>query len=141
LKRNCLAVFQGKLTMTDDDLVQISVTFDSPDLEMEERESEVLNLFQALRELEEVESVDRVLDPNPPKGNKAFGGFIIGLLTAEVSVANFKKLMGFLGDRVGSKPIKLKLKAPDGRELELEASSQAEFEFAFQKAQEFLGNK
>jgi ferric-dicitrate binding protein FerR (iron transport regulator) len=127
--------------MSDNDLMQIAVTFDSPDSEMEERESEALNLFQALRELEEVEAVSRVLDPNPPRGNKAVGGFIIGLLTAEVSVTNFKKLMGFLGDRVGSKPIKLKLKAPDGRELELEASSQAEFEFAFQKAQEFLGNK
>jgi Effector Associated Constant Component 1 len=127
--------------MADNDLVRVAVTFNAPDLEPDEQESETLNLFQALRELEEVESVDRVLDPNPPEGNKSMGGFIIGLLTAEVSVANFKKLMGFLGDRVGSKPIKLKLKAPDGRELELEASSQAEFEFAFEKAQAFLGQK
>jgi hypothetical protein len=127
--------------MPDNDLMQVSVTFDSPDLEPEEKESEALNLLQALQELEEVESVDRVFDPNPPEGNKSIGGFIVGLLTAEVSVANFKQLMGFLGDRVGAKPIKLKLKAPDGRELELEASSQAEFAFALEKAQEFLGQK
>ncbi len=127
--------------MPDNDLIQVAVTFDDSDVEPEEKESETLNLLQALQELEEVESVNRVFDPNPPEGNKSIGGFIIGLLTAEVSVANFKKLMGFLGDRVGSKPIKLKLKAPDGRELELEASSQAEFEFAFEKAQAFLGQK
>jgi hypothetical protein len=127
--------------MADNDLVQVAVTFDGPDLEPEEKESETLNLLQALRELEEVESVDRVLDPNPPEGNMALGGFIVGLLTTKVSVTNFKKLMGFLRDRVGSKPIKLKVKAPDGRELELEASSQAEFEFAFEKAQAFLGSK
>jgi hypothetical protein len=124
--------------MTGNDLVQIAVTFNSPDLEPEEKESETLNLLQALRELE-VGSVDRVFDPNPPEGNMSMGGFIVGLLTAEVSVSNFKKLMGFLGDRVGSKPIKLKVRAPDGREMEVEASSQAEFELAFEKAQEFLG--
>jgi hypothetical protein len=43
---------------------------------------------------------------------------------AEMSVANFKKLGGFLGDRLGNKPVKLKVKAPDDRELELAASSQ-----------------
>jgi hypothetical protein len=126
--------------MTGNDLVQIAVTFNSPDLEPEEKESEVSNLLQALRELE-IGSINRVLDPNPPEGNMSMGGFIVGLLTAEVSVSNVKKLMGFLGDRVGSKPIKLKIKAPDGRELELEANSQAEFKFAFEKAQAFLGQK
>jgi|GEM_PF-3919317 len=41
-----------------------------------------------------------------------------------------------LGDRIGNKPIKLK--APDDRGLELEASSQAEFDYAYEKAQTFL---
>ena len=62
----------------------------------------------------------------------------MGMLTAEVNPANIKKLMVFLGDRLGGKQIEMVLKAPDGRELNLKASSQAEFEFAFQKAQEFL---
>jgi len=63
---------------------------------------------------------------------------LVGLLTTKVSIANFKKLGAFLGDRLGNKPIKLKVKAPDGREMELEASSQAEFDYAYQKAQDFL---
>jgi hypothetical protein len=62
----------------------------------------------------------------------------LGLLTAEVNPANIKALFQFLGDRIGGKPIKLNLKAPDGRELSIEASSQAEFDYAYQKAQEFL---
>ena len=62
----------------------------------------------------------------------------MGMLTAEVNPANIKKLMTFLGDRLGGKQIEMVLKTPDGRELNLKASSQAEFEFAFQKAQEFL---
>jgi hypothetical protein len=56
-----------------------------------------------LRDLDEIETIYRVLDPNPPEGNKALGEFLVGLLTAEVSVGNVKKLMGFLGDRPWSK--------------------------------------
>ena len=36
------------------------------------------------------------------------------------------------------RPIRLRVKALDGRELGLEASSQTEFDFAYQKAQDFL---
>ncbi|HEY9825488.1 MAG TPA: hypothetical protein V6D19_08580 [Stenomitos sp.] len=120
--------------------IQLIIDLNDPNFEPEECEEQTQRLFAALQDMEDVE-VHRVLDANPPEGNKSMGGFLVGLLKAEGSVENFKKLMGFLGDRIGSKPIKLKLKAPDGRELELEASSQAEFEFAFQKAQEFLGVK
>ena len=44
----------------------------------------------------------------------------------------------FLSDRIGNKPMKLKVKAPDGKEMELEASSRQEFDFVYQKAQDFL---
>jgi len=45
--------------------------------------------------------VNRVLDPNPPDRNKSMGGFVVGLLTAPVTPENGKKLLGFLGDRLG----------------------------------------
>jgi hypothetical protein len=121
--------------------VEVTIAFNDPNLDSEELEAQAQNLLSQLNDLDEIEAVNRVLDPNPPEGNKSVGGFIAGLLMAEVSKENFKKLMGFLGDRLGSKPIKLKVKAPDGRELELEASSQAEFDYAYEKAQEFLNNK
>lgn len=123
--------------MTDDN-VRLTIAFNDPALDSEELEAQAQNLLAQMQDLDEVESIERVLDPNPPAGNKAIGGILVGLLTAEVSVANFKKLGAFLGDRISNKPIKLKVKAPDGRELELEASSQQEFDFAYQKAQEFL---
>ena len=70
--------------------------------------------------------VDRVPDPNPPEGSKAMFSFLWGLLQAEVSVASIKNLFGFLGDRIGNKPIKIKAKFGDGREFEVEASSREE---------------
>ncbi|MGA7935554.1 MAG: hypothetical protein WCA35_18530 [Kovacikia sp.] len=118
--------------------VQLILAFNDPDLDDEELDQEAQRLLVQMKELNEVETVNRVLDPNPPEGNKAIGGFLAGILLAEVNPASVKKLMGFLGDRLGGKPIKLKVKAPDGRELELEANSQAEFDYAYQRAQDFL---
>ena len=124
--------------MASEPNVTLTIDLNDPDPDVEETDEAIQNLLAQMRELDEIEAVDRVFDPNPPAGNKAIGGFVVGLLMAEVSVANFKKLGAFLGDRLGSKPIKLKVKAPDGREMELEASSQAEFDYAYQKAQAFL---
>ena len=124
--------------MASEPNVTLTIDLNDPDPDVEETDEAIQNLLAQMRELDEIEAVDRVHDPNPPVGNKAIGGFVVGLLMAEVSVANFKKLGAFLGDRIGNKPIKLKVKAPDGREMELEASSQAEFDYAYQKAQAFL---
>ena len=124
--------------MASEPNVTLTIDLNDPDPDVEETDEAIQNLLAQMRELDEIEAVDRVFDPNPPAGNKAIGGFVVGLLMAEVSVANFKKLGAFLGDRIGNKPIKLKVKAPDGREMELEASSQAEFDYAYQKAQAFL---
>ena len=124
--------------MAGEPTVTLTIAFNDPDLDSEELDAQAQNLLAQMRDLDEIETVDRVLDPNPPEGNKAIGGMLVGLLMAEVSVANFKKLGAFLGDRLGGKPIKLKVKAPDGRELELEASSQQEFDYVYEKAQAFL---
>ena len=124
--------------MASEPNVTLTIDLNDPDLDAEETDEAIQNLLAQMRELDEIEAVDRVFDPNPPAGNKAIGGFVVGLLMAEMSVANFKKLGAFLGDRIGNKSIKLKVKAPDGREMELEASSQAEFDYAYQKAQDFL---
>ncbi|NJL10310.1 MAG: sugar ABC transporter permease [Calothrix sp. SM1_7_51] len=118
--------------------VKVTVALTDPTQDEEEKETEINQLLWEIRELDEVEAVNRVVNPNPPEGSKALGGFLVGLLNAEVNMANTKKLFGFLGDRLGNKPLKLKVKAPDGRELEVEASSRQEFDYVMHQAQEFL---
>jgi len=127
-----------RAAMSENSITSITISFTDPDLDLEEQEEEVQKLLSQMKKLDEVEEVDRVLDPNPPVGNKALGGFLVGMLTVEVSSANVKKLLGFLSERLSGKPIKIAVKTPDGREISVEASSQAEFAFAMQKAQEFL---
>ncbi|MBW4596642.1 MAG: hypothetical protein KME46_28025 [Brasilonema angustatum HA4187-MV1] len=120
--------------------IKLTIALNEPNLDAEEREEQTRNLLQEVKDRDEVEQASLVGVTETPRGSKAFAGFLVGMLQAEVSVANLKKLLGFLGDRLGDKSIKLTVKAPDGREISLEASSKEEFEFARQQAEEFLKN-
>ena len=123
--------------MTPDSNVKFTIAFNDPNLDSDELEAQAQNLLAQMRDLDEIETVDRVLDPNPPKGNKAIGGMLVGLLTAQVNLANAQKLMGFLGDRLVNKQIELEIEA-NGKKLKVKASSQAELEAAIAAAQKFV---
>ena len=118
--------------------LQVTISLADPSLDDEELQAEVETLRPQLEDVDGVEDAKLVEVEKAPPGSKALGGFLLGLLTAEVNPANIKALFGFLSDRLGGKPIEMTLKAPDGRELSIKASSQAEFDYAYQKAQEFL---
>lgn len=117
--------------------VKVTISFNDPELDSEELEDQAQNLVAEMKGLDEVESVDRVLDPNPPEGNKAVGAILAGMLTAQVNKENAQKLLGFLGDRLGNKPIELEVEA-NGKKLKVKASSQAELTAAIEAAQKFV---
>lgn len=123
--------------MTPNSNIKLTIAFNDPDLDADERDEQAQRLLSELRQLDEVETVDRVLDPSPPKGNKAIGGILIGLLTAEVNAGNAQKLMGFLGDRLGGKPIELEVE-DNGRKLTVKAHSREELAEAIRAATAFI---
>ncbi len=123
--------------MTPDSNIKLAIAFNDPELDADNLDEQAQRLLGELRQLDEVETVDRVLDPNPPEGNKAIGGILIGLLTAEVNVGNAQKVMGFLGDRLGGKPIELQVE-DNGRKLTVKAHSLEELEAAIKAAQAFI---
>ena len=123
--------------MSNESTIKLAIAFNDPDLEPEERDEQAQRLLAELKQVDEVESVERLLDPNPPEGNKSLGGFLVGMLLAEVNPANGKKLLGFLGDRLGGKPIELSVEA-NGRKLTVKAHSREELEAAIKLAQEFI---
>ncbi|MBE9033536.1 hypothetical protein IQ266_27800 [filamentous cyanobacterium LEGE 11480] len=96
----------------------------SPDVQ----EKQTQSLYQQMRGISGVE-VERVADPNPPEGAKG-ATFLWGLLKAKVGWDSIKNLTGFLGDRLGNKPIKIKVILGDKPEFEIEASSRAELRAA-----------
>lgn len=124
--------------MTQDASFTVTIAFNDPELDLEARDQQAQGLMAELNQMDEVSSVDRVPDPNPPEGNKAGGGFLPGILMAEVNMANAKKLMGFLGERMVGKPIELSVEG-NGKKLTVKAYSHAELDAAIKSAQEFIG--
>jgi len=122
--------------MSENPNIKFTIAFNDPDLDSEERDEQAQRFMNELKQMDEVE-VDRVLDPNPPEGNKAVGAILVGLLTTQVNKENAQKLMGFLGDRLGNKAIELEVEA-NGKKLKVKASSREELEAAIAAAQKFV---
>lgn len=119
--------------------VGLTINFNDPEADPEERDIEVQRLLSFMKEIDEVESIDRVPDPNPPEGSKGLGGFLVGMLTAQVNAANLKTLFTFLSDRLIGKPIELEIEA-NGKKLKVTASSREELEAAIRAAQNFISS-
>ncbi len=119
--------------------VKITISFNDPELVSDDLEKQALNLRDQLLkdDLGEIETIARVIDPNPSERSKAVGGALAGILTAEVSIANVKKLMVFLSGHLVNKPIELEVEA-NGKKLKVKASSQAELTAAIDAAQKFI---
>ena len=104
-------------------------------LDAEDLQAAARNLLKQVRAVDGVEEADLVAVTDVPEGSMALGGFVVGLLTAEVSAANLQKLGGFLKDRIIGKNLKMSVEAY-GKKIAIEGSSQVEFEYALQKANE-----
>ncbi|MEH1790111.1 hypothetical protein [Nostoc sp.] len=122
--------------MSSESNVKLTIALSNPDLDAEEQERETRNLLREIRDLD-VESAELVGVTQTPPGSKAFGAFLLGVLQTEVSITNFKKLLGFLGDRLGNKSIELEVEA-NGKKLKVKASSREELTAALEAAQRFV---
>lgn len=122
--------------MSSESNVKLTIALENPDLDTEEQEKETRNLLREIRDLD-VESAELVAVTEIPEGSKALGGFLLGVLQAEVSFANFKKVLGFVGDRLGNKTIEMEVEA-NGKKLKVKASSQQELMSAIAAAQNFV---
>jgi hypothetical protein len=120
----------------DSSNVRVTIGFVDADWDAEAREGAAQNLLRSLRDLDEVESVERVAEP-APEGSKAALGFLTGLLMAEVNKDNAKKLFGFLGNRLVGKTIELEVEG-NGKKLKVKASTEAELKMAIAEAEKFI---
>ena len=117
--------------------IVLTIEFIDPQLDAEERDQRVMNFIRELKEVDEVDKVSRVIDPNPPAGNKSFTSFLVGLLTAELSFENAEKVFNILKDRLRNKPIKLKIETSE-KSLEVEVNNIEELNLAIDAAKKFI---
>jgi hypothetical protein len=122
-----LSIYSLILTMSESQILSLTIDFIDPNLDEDRQEALTQAIYRDMAELPGV-TVDRVEDTSEEAGRRGPGAFLWGLLQAEVGLDSVKTLFGFLGDRLGNKPIKIKLKLVDGKEMEMEieVSSRAE---------------
>ncbi|AFZ17136.1 hypothetical protein [Allocoleopsis franciscana] len=123
--------------MTDAPTVLLTFAVNDPELDDEERQEIAQKLLRQLKQLDEVEKVGRAEDSNLEEGSRSVLATLVGVLTAEVSVENVKKVLGFVGDRLSDKPIIIKVKVGE-QEVEIEAKSRKELEEAEKVANNLL---
>jgi ferric-dicitrate binding protein FerR (iron transport regulator) len=111
--------------MAESQVISLTIEFIDPNMDEDRQEGLTQALYRDMRDLPGVR-VDRVTDTTEDAKRRSAGAFLWGLLQAKVGLDGVKNLFGFLGDRLGNKPIKIKVKLADGREIEIEASSRAE---------------
>lgn len=123
--------------MTTDFPVRLAIYFNDPELDAEDRDEQASLLIAELSQMDEITSVNRVIDQNIPENSKALGSFLVGLLTAEINADNTQKLFAFLGNRLRGRAIELSVEA-HGKKLTVKAHSQEELEAAMKAAKNFI---
>ncbi|MEH2176703.1 sugar ABC transporter permease [Nostoc sp.] len=118
--------------------MDITLTFQAPELDSEELQSEVERLLPQIRELDGVEQADLIGVEILPNGSKTGGGFVLGSL--KFVADNSKIIQGLIGlsnALLGNKILKMTVKAPDGSEFSGEAKNRDDLEYLLQQAEEF----
>ncbi|MFM7573266.1 MAG: hypothetical protein ACKO4S_09070 [Snowella sp.] len=130
--------------MTLDTTVKLTISLIDPELNAEELDQETQQLWIELNQLEAVERVERVADPNPPEGNKAFGGVLLGMLQAEATVPNGLKVLRFLGDRFKGKSTTIEISGEvKGKKFKIKVGSSEELPVAleaYEKAMKMINS-
>ncbi|MBW4547097.1 MAG: hypothetical protein KME25_22035 [Symplocastrum torsivum CPER-KK1] len=123
--------------MIDTPTIKFTFAVNDPELDDEERQETARKLLRELRQLDEVENADFAKDSDLEPGARSVLATIVGVLTAEVSIENIQKVLGFIGDRIPNKPVVIKVKVGE-QEVEIEAKSRKELEDAEQVVRQLL---
>ena len=115
--------------MTDIPTIQLTFAVNDSELEDADRQEIAQKLLRQLKQLDEVEKVSRAEDSNREEGSRSVLATMVGVLTADVSVENIKKVLSFISDRIPDKPILIKVKVGD-QEVEINAKTRKELEEA-----------
>lgn len=118
---------------------RIEVELADPQREPKELQAETTKLLQQLKRTVAVERAGllAVAVEDVPEGAKSIGGFLLGILQAEVNRENAGKVLKFIWPRVANKSVKVKIEG-NGKSFEGEAGSAAEMEALLEAAQKFV---
>ncbi|NEQ74195.1 MAG: hypothetical protein F6K23_14815 [Okeania sp. SIO2C9] len=84
-----------------------------------------------------VQKADLISIETAEPGAKSIGGFLVGILTAEINAKNLKALVGYLGDRLSGKTFKIKAEG-NGRKIDIEVGNLKDLKKALAEVDDFL---
>jgi hypothetical protein len=117
--------------------VKVKINVADPELDADETDEAARQILTQLKGMDEIESAERIVNPNPPEGNKSLSGFLVGALEAEVQPNHLKSLFGFLGQRARSQPLAIEIEVGD-RKIKVTASNHRDLVAAEQFVQQLL---
>ena len=123
--------------MEDPSHIKLTITIVDPNLDTEDREREVQRLLDEMLSLDEIERVDRTLDPNLREESRSLVGLLPGALTAVVSPERAKDVFAFLNGALFNRIIEVKVEA-NGKKFEAKVSNQKDLDKALEAATKFV---
>lgn len=120
--------------------IKITISLEDAQLNDEQLQEATENLRDDVKEVEGVQKTELVPIETAPPDSKSVGGFLVGILTAEINAKNIKTLVRFLGDRLFGKTIKVKAEG-NGKKLELEIRRPEDLEAIMPKIDDFINGK
>ncbi|NES04551.1 MAG: hypothetical protein F6K22_17980 [Okeania sp. SIO2F4] len=101
--------------------IQLTITLSDSKLEDDRLQEDTRNILSEVKKFDGVQKADLMSIETAEPGAMGIGGFLVGILTAEINIENTKGLVKYLGNRLYGKTIKMKITAKgNGQEIEVE---------------------
>jgi len=117
--------------------IQLIIALSDPQLDEERLQTDTQNILSEIQEFDGVENADLVSVETAEPGSKSIGGFLLGILNTEINAENLKSFVGYVGDRLFGKTIKIKAESK-GKKINIEVSNVEDLKKALAEVDSFL---
>ncbi|NEP81015.1 MAG: hypothetical protein F6K39_24355 [Okeania sp. SIO3B3] len=117
--------------------IQLTISLSDPKLEEEKLQTETEDILSEIKEFDGIQKADLISIETAEPNAKSIGGFLVGILTAEINAKNLKALVGYLGDRLSGKTVKIKAEG-NGRKIDIEVGNLEDLKKALAEVDDFL---
>ncbi|GGA45048.1 hypothetical protein [Okeania sp. KiyG1] len=117
--------------------IQLTITLSDSKLEEDKLEEDTRYILSEIEGFDGVQKADLISIETAEPGAKNIGGFLVGILTAEINAKNLKALVGYLGDRLSGKTVKIKAEG-NGRKIDIEVGNMEDLKKALAEVDDFL---
>ena len=117
--------------------IQLTITLSDPKLDEERLQTDTENILSEIEGFDGVQKADLISIETAEPNAKSIGGFLVGILTAEINAKNLKALVRYLVNRRPEKTFKIKAEG-NGRKIDIEVGNLEDLKKALAEVDDFL---